>query len=165
MRPPPKIVPRSLADYFEVLTKAVFQSGIKWDVVAGKWEAMRQAFDGFDPAAVARFSPSDVDRLMEDPKIIRNRRKIEATVDNAVEIVALDAEHGGFDRYLQSHGGFEETSADLRRRFRFLGELGVYYFLSVVGEDVPSHEEWSAARGQRGGRRRPPSDGQTKAPM
>lgn len=146
MEAPKKIKPKSLADYFEVLTKAVFQSGISWRVVEAKWDGFRHALHGFDPAQVARLTPADVDRLMEDTGIIRNRRKLEATVDNAVEVLALDEEHGGFGRYLRSHGGFEETAADLRRRFRFLGDLGAYYFLYVVGEKVPSHEEWSASR-------------------
>src|SRR5947207_9879414 len=83
MEAPKKIRPTKLADYFEILTKAVFQSGISWQVVEGKWEGFRKAFAGFDPARVARLKRSDVERLMEDPGIIRNRRKIEATMDNA----------------------------------------------------------------------------------
>jgi DNA-3-methyladenine glycosylase I len=113
MQAPKKIRPKSLADYFEVMTKAVFQSGISWQVVEGKWEGFRKALAGFDPARVARFKRSDVERLMDDPGIIRNRRKLEATVDNAAQMVALDEEFGGFKRYLRSHGGFEETAADL----------------------------------------------------
>jgi hypothetical protein len=145
MEAPKKIRPRTLADYLEVLTKAVFQSGISWRVVEAKWEGFRRALEGFDPAAVAAFAPHDVDRLMEDASIIRNRRKLEATIDNAVELLALDEEHRGFKRYLRSHDGFEETAADLKRRFRFLGDLGAYYFLYVVGEKVPPHDEWRAA--------------------
>jgi DNA-3-methyladenine glycosylase I len=145
MEAPKKIRPRTLADYLEVLTRAVFQSGISWRVVEAKWEGFGRAFEGFDPAAVAALTPRDVDRLMEDSSIIRNRRKIEATVDNAVEMLALEEEHGGFKRYLRSHDGFEETAGDLKRRFRFLGDLGAYYFLYVVGEEVPPHDEWRAA--------------------
>jgi DNA-3-methyladenine glycosylase I len=146
---PRKITPTSLADYFEVLTKAVFQSGISWRVVEAKWDGFRGALHGFDPAQVGRMTPADIDRLMDDPAIIRNRRKLEATVDNAVELLELDREHGGFKRYLGSHGGFEETVADLRRHFRFLGDLGAYYFLHVVGEHVPPHEEWAASRARK----------------
>jgi 3-methyladenine DNA glycosylase Tag len=145
MEAPKKIRPKTLADYLEVLTKAVFQSGISWRVVEAKWDGFRHALQGFDPTAVAALAPHDVDRLMQDASIIRNRRKLEATIDNAVEMLALDDEHGGFKRYLRSHDGFEETVADLKRRFRFLGDLGAYYFLYVVGEKVPSYEEWCAA--------------------
>jgi DNA-3-methyladenine glycosylase I len=95
---------------------------------------------------VARFTPDDVDRLLQDTRIVRNRRKVEATVDNALEMEALDREHDGFRKYLRSHGSFDETVADLKRHFRFLGDTGAYYFLHVVGEKVPSHEEWMASR-------------------
>ena len=54
----------------------------------------------------------------------------------------------GFRSYLRSHSGFEETVADMRKRFRFLGETGAYYFLWVVNEPVPPYEEWCAARGR-----------------
>ena len=140
---PRKIKPKSLADYFEVMTKAVFQSGMSW---RAKWDGFGKALKGFDPAKVANFTPRDVDRLAEDTGIIRNRRKIEATVENAETMLALDREHKGFAGYLRSHGGFEETVTDLRKQFRFLGDTGCYYFLYVVGEKVPGHEEWATSR-------------------
>jgi DNA-3-methyladenine glycosylase I len=144
---PAQIEPQSLADYLEVMSKAVFQSGMSWAVVEAKWDGFRAAFEGFDPKKIARFGPDDVDRLAQDPGIIRNRRKIEATIDNAVEMQALADEHGGdFRAYLRSHGDFEQTVADLRRHFRFLGDFGAYYFLYVVGEKVPPHDEWRASR-------------------
>jgi len=143
---PPKIRPQRLGDYLEVMTKAVFQSGLSWKVVDAKWGGFREAFAGFDAEKVARFTPADVDRLAQDPGIVRNRRKIQATVDNAVEIVALDREHNGFRNFLRSQGSFEETVASLKRHFGFLGDTGSYYFLYVVGEKVPSHEDWMAAR-------------------
>ena len=143
---PPKIRPQRLGDYLEVMTKAVFQSGLSWKVVDAKWDGFREAFAGFDAEKVARFTPADVDRLAQDPSIVRNRRKIQATVDNAVEIVALDQEHNGFRNFLRSQGSFEETVASLKRHFGFLGDTGSYYFLHVVGEKVPSHEDWMAAR-------------------
>ena len=143
---PKQIKPKQLGDYFEVMTKAVFQSGISWKVIEAKWDGFREAFEGFDPDKVARFTPDDVDRLTEDTGIVRNRKKIEATVDNALELVALEKEHKGFRNYLRSHGSFEETVADLKRHFRFLGETGSYFFLYVVGEKVPPHDEWMASR-------------------
>jgi 3-methyladenine DNA glycosylase Tag len=143
---PKRVTPKRLGDYLEVMTKAVFQSGMSWRVIESKWEGFREAFEGFDAGKVARLTPDDVDRLVQDQRIVRNRRKIEATVDNAVEMVALDREHAGFRNYLRSHDSFEETVADLRRHFRFLGDTGAYYFLYVVGEKVPSHEDWMASR-------------------
>jgi 3-methyladenine DNA glycosylase Tag len=114
---PTRITPKSLSDYFEVMTKAVFQSGISWRVVEAKWDGFRKALKGFDPSEIADLTPRDVDRLAEDASIIRNRRKIEATVENAETMLALDREHKGFQRYLRSHDGFEETVADLRKQF------------------------------------------------
>src|SRR5258705_5611387 len=118
---PKQIDPQGLGDYFEVLTKTVFQSGMSWRVIESKWDGFREVFAGFDPEQVSRFTPDDVERLAADTRIVRNRRKIEATIDNALEIVALEQEHGDFRSYLRSRGGFEETVADLRKHFRFLG--------------------------------------------
>jgi len=96
MQAPAKIKPRSLADYLEVMSKAVFQTGMSWQVVDKKWPGIREAFQGFDPKVVASLPPWDVDSLMNDTRVIRNRRKIEATIENAQTIFALDAEHQGF---------------------------------------------------------------------
>jgi 3-methyladenine DNA glycosylase Tag len=84
---------------------------------------------------------------MADPRVIRNRAKLEGTVDNAQTLLELDREYDGFQRYLRSHGGFDQTVADLKRQFRFLGDTGAYYFLYVVGEQVPPHDEWADSRG------------------
>jgi DNA-3-methyladenine glycosylase I len=143
---PQKIRPRGLPDYFEVLTKAVFQAGMSWQVVESKWDGFRHAFLDFDPKRVARLTPKQIDKITRDPGVIRNTRKILATVDNADTMVSLEKEHGGFKKYLRSHGGFEGTAADLRKEFRFLGDFGAYYFLYVVGEKVPPHDEWRASR-------------------
>jgi DNA-3-methyladenine glycosylase I len=145
MQAPQQIEPTKLADYLEVLTKAVFQSGMSWRVVEAKWDGFREAFAAFDPASIAAFTGEDVDRLVEDTRIIRNRRKIEATVTNAETMLALDEEPGGFTGWLRSHAGFDATVAALRGDFRFLGDTGSYFFLYVVGERVPPHEEWMKA--------------------
>jgi 3-methyladenine DNA glycosylase Tag len=135
------------------MTRAVFQAGISWRVVDAKWDGIREAFAGFDPHAVAELDANDIDALMGDPRVIRNRAKLEGTVDNAQTLLELDNEYKGFRRYLRSHGGFDETVADLKRRFRFLGDTGAYYFLHVVGEEVPSHDEWTASHPRRRPRR------------
>lgn len=155
-RAPERIEPQSLADYLEVMSKAVFQSGMTWKVVEAKWPGTREAFRGFDPTAVASFTPEELDALTADSRVIRNRRKLEAIIENARQTLELEQRHGspsagsgqGFRDYLRSHGGFEETVADLRKRFKFLGDLGAYYFLWVVSEDVPSYEDWCASRGR-----------------
>ncbi len=148
MQAPEQIQPSRLADYLEVMSKAVFQSGMSWRVVEAKWPGTRAAFRDFDPEAVAALSPDEVDTLCRDARVIRNRRKLEAVVANARAMLAAADEYGGFPAYLRAHGGFDATAADLRRRFRFLGDLGTYYFLWVVGEPVPSYEDWCASRGR-----------------
>ncbi len=148
--PPDRIRPRSLADYLEVMTKAVFQAGMSWQIVESKWEGFQRAFHGFDPERVAKLKPREIEKICADPRIIRNQNKVLATVDNADTMVSLDKEHGGFRKYLRSHGDFWETAADLKREFRFMGDFGAYYFLYVVGEKVPPHDEWRAAQSQKG---------------
>ncbi|MBI2765046.1 MAG: DNA-3-methyladenine glycosylase I [Chloroflexi bacterium] len=144
MEPPSVIVPEKLGDYLEVLTKAVFESGMSWRVIEAKWDGFRAAFRGFDPEAVANLSPDEVDALTADTRIIRNRRKIEATVHNAATMLALDAEFHGFQNYLQSQGEVISLLADMKKRFKFVGDFGAYYFLYVVGQPVPEHHEFRA---------------------
>lgn len=149
MQAPEKIQPRRLGDYLEVMSKAVFQSGMSWRVVDSKWPEIREAFGGFDPAVIATFGEFELDELAQDRRVIRNRRKLEAIVDNARRMLELEESHGSFRDYLRSHGGFDGTHKDLRKQFKFLGDHGAYYLLWVVGEEVPSYEEWCASRGER----------------
>jgi 3-methyladenine DNA glycosylase Tag len=141
MEAPKQVRPKRLNDYLEVMSKAVFQSGISWRVIEAKWPGFREAFFDFDPERVARLSPAEVDALVADTRVVRNRRKIEATVQNAATMLELNAEHGSFKKYLRSHEGFDATVADLKKRFKFMGDTGSYFFLWVVGEEVPPHEE------------------------
>jgi DNA-3-methyladenine glycosylase I len=143
--PPQKRRPKNLAGYLEALSRPVFQAGISWRVIDAKWDGIREAFKEFDPPTVAAFRAKEVDRLLEDTRIVRSRPKIEATIDNAQTMVELDAEHKGFRRYLSSQGEFDATVADLKRQFRFIGDSGAYHFLYVVDEPVPPHEQWFAS--------------------
>lgn len=87
---------------FERLCLEGFQTGLSWLVILRKRPAFREAFVGFDPEAVANFGVADVERLMQDESIVRNRRKIEATVQNAQAILAL-REQGGLEELLWTH--------------------------------------------------------------
>jgi 3-methyladenine DNA glycosylase Tag len=147
--PPAPRTPGGLSGYLEEITRVVFQAGINRRVIEVKWPGIRDAFGGFDPARVAALDAGDIDALMADPRVIRNRAKLEATVDNAQSLLELDAEHDGFGRYLRCHAGFEESITDLKRQFRFVGDAGAYYFLYSVGENVPPHQEWVATRSRR----------------
>ena len=119
--PPPRRRPKDLAGYLETLSRPVFQAGISWRVIEAKWDGIHDAFEGFDPKKVAAFSPKKVDRLMADESIVRSRPKIEAVIDNAQTLLELDAEHGGFARYLTVHGDTAAVAKDLQRQFRFIG--------------------------------------------
>jgi DNA-3-methyladenine glycosylase I len=139
---------------FEMLTLEGAQAGLSWSTILRKREGYRRAFAGFDPAVVARFGPKDVERLLADPGIVRNRLKVESTVNNAARVLEVREEHGSFDAYLWSFVDGEpivnrwrtlselpaETelskaiSKDLKRRgFRFIGPTIIYAFMQTVG--------------------------------
>jgi DNA-3-methyladenine glycosylase I len=142
-------------ELFERLALESFQAGLSWSTILRKREAFRAAFAGFDPVAVARFDDADVERLMGDAGIVRNRAKILATIGNARAFLATAEEFATFGGYLASvvppppkrlpadttFGSIPATtadsdrlSADLRRRgFRFVGSTIVYAFMQSVG--------------------------------
>ena len=140
METPEKINPKNLADYLDVMSKSVFQAGISWQVVNNKWPGIKETLHGFDPVAISNLQLVDIDKLLDDRRIIRNRRKIEAIIHNARTIIELNKKYNGFQNYLRSHAGFQELVKDIRKQFKFLGEMGVYHFLLIVGEEVPSYE-------------------------
>lgn len=148
MHVPEKIVPGGLADYLEIMSKSVFQSGISWRVVEAKWPGVRVAMHEFDPVTIAGLSETELDELAQDSRMIRHRRKLSAITANARRILDLEAECGGFQAYLRSHNGFEGALQAIRRDFRYMGDSGTYYFLWAVGEEVPPYEEWCAAHGR-----------------
>jgi DNA-3-methyladenine glycosylase I len=143
-KPPEQIEPKNLGDYLEVMSKAVFQSGMSWKVVESKWDTIREAFDEFDIKKVAAMDEHDLDQLVEDPRVIRNYRKLAAIVENARKMLALEQEHGSFKAYLRSRDDFDKTLKMIKRDFKFMGDFGGYYFLYVVGEQVPPHEQFEA---------------------
>ena len=151
---PDRIEPQSLGDYLDVMSKAVFQSGMSWKVVEAKWDGTREAFHGFDAERVAAMSEAEIDGLASDARVIRNRRKLNAVVSNAGRMLELEDEHGDFRGYLRSRGEFWDTLKMLRKDFKFLGDFGAYYFLFVVGEDVPPHDEFREQVPEHSGRRR-----------
>lgn len=132
--------PRDLSGYLEAMARVMLQTGISWRVVDAKWPGIHDAFDGFDPSRVARLDTDDIDRLMGDTRVIRNRKKLEAIAANAERMLELDAEHKGFSRYLDSLGDFENTKREIHKEFAFMGDTGTWYFLWLVGRKVPEHE-------------------------
>nr|PZN85413.1 MAG: DNA-3-methyladenine glycosylase I [Pseudomonadota bacterium] len=146
----PKADSRAL---FEKLILEGFQSGLSWITILRKRESFRRAFDGFNPEKIARYGEADVKRLMADPGIVRNRLKIEATIENARAFLKL-AEKQSFASFLW---GFLPDGPIVNRRssldqvpattdvavriskalkkegFRFVGPTTVYAFMQSVG--------------------------------
>ncbi len=140
---PPRKQPANDAGYFEELTKAIFRSGFSWRVIRDKWPNFQQAFDHFEVSRVAAYDERDVDRLLADAGIVRNGRKIEATIQNARLIQNLVAQHGSFHAYLRSLDGLDYAvrRKALSKQFHHLGPTGVFVFLFTVAEDVPAWED------------------------
>src|SRR5246127_2610849 len=134
---------------FEALTLGVFEVGLSWKVVFGKRDAFIRAFHRFDVSKVAAMTDRDVDRLMQDPSIIRNRAKIQATVDNAramrsasPSLVTLARSHETTRRHAPRSLADLPTSTPQAEAFarqlksqgyRFVGPTSVYAFMQNVG--------------------------------
>jgi DNA-3-methyladenine glycosylase I len=132
--------PKSLDGYLEAMVGVILTTGISWKVVDAKWDSITEAFGGFNVEKIAAMTPEDVDRLAGDPRVIRNRPKLAAIVDNANTLLELDRQAGGFDKYLASLGDFQAKADDLRKRFKFLGPSSAHIFLAAVGEPVPESD-------------------------
>jgi DNA-3-methyladenine glycosylase I len=145
---------------YEMLTLEGAQAGLSWSTILRKREGYRRAFAGFDPRKVARFGPEDVELLLQDPGIVRNRLKVESTVQNAAAVLQVQRELGSLDAYLWSFvDGAQKVnrwrrlsdlpaetpeskamSKDLKRRgFRFVGPTVCYAFMQATGM-VNDHE-------------------------
>ena len=139
---------------FEFLILEGAQAGLSWITILRKRENYRRAFAGFDPKKVAAFRASRVERLLEDPGIVRNRRKVESAIANAKAFLEIQKEYGNFDAYVWSFVGgkpirnkwrrpsqipaitpeAERMSEDLvKRGFRFVGPTICYAHMQAVG--------------------------------
>lgn len=139
---------------FEFLVLESAQAGLSWLTVLRKRENYRRLYDGFDPEKVARYGEEKIQELMSDSGIIRNRKKIEASINNAARFLEIRDEFGSFSDYLWGFTGgvpvinaWEElseipastelsvtVSRDLKKRgFRFMGPIIVYSHLQATG--------------------------------
>jgi DNA-3-methyladenine glycosylase I len=141
-------------ELFEKLSLDAFQAGLSWRLILHRRDAFRRAFRDFEPSVVARFDAADVERLLADPGIVRNRAKVEATIGNAARFLELVAEVGSFRAWLERlappppsrlpptatltdvparTATSDAVSAALRARgFRFVGSTVVYAFMQAV---------------------------------
>jgi len=140
--------------HFEFLVLEAAQAGLSWLTILRKRENYRRAYHRFDPVRVSKFGDPEFRRLLEDPGIVRNRKKIEASIHNARRFIEVQREFGSFDAYLWRYVAgrplvnrwenvseipsksalSEELSKDLLRRgFRFVGPTILYAYLQAVG--------------------------------
>lgn len=146
---------------FELLCLETYQAGLSWETILNKRAAFRQAFHGYDVHQVAVMTDAELEGILQNPAVVRNRRKIYATRANAQAFLKIQAEFGSFDHYLWSFVDFtpidnpvkdyrlapsktslsEEVAKDMKRRgFEFVGPVCVYFFLQAAGLDN-DHEE------------------------
>jgi DNA-3-methyladenine glycosylase I len=140
--------------HFEFLLLETQQAGLSWRCILGKRETFRKAYAGFEPEKVARFTLTKIEKLLDDPGIIRNRRKIEAAIKNARAFLATAEEFGSFDSYIwrfvngkpivnawKDLASIPVTtpisdllSADLKARgFAFVGSTTMYAHMQAIG--------------------------------
>jgi DNA-3-methyladenine glycosylase I len=145
---------------FEFLVLEGAQAGLSWETILRKRESYRAAFDGFDPARVARYDARRQAKLMANPGIVRNRLKIASAVTNARAFLKVQEEFGSFDRYIWQFVGqkpmvravksmrevpartaeSDAMSKDLQKRgFKFVGSTICYAMMQAVGM-VNDHE-------------------------
>lgn len=139
---------------FEFLLLEGAQAGLSWITILRKRERYREWFAGFDPARVACFGPEQVERMLQDPGVVRHRLKLASAISNAQAFLAVQDEFGSFDAYLWGFAGgrpinnrpqqmsdiptvtplAEQLSKDLKRRgFRFVGPTIMYAYMQAVG--------------------------------
>ena len=135
---------------FEMLILEGFQAGLSWECVLNKREAFREAFDNFDVQKVARYDIVKLSSLADNPKIIRNKLKINASIANANAFIKIQEELGSFDNYIWSFTNREVVyepcdlrttsplsdtiSKDLKKRgMKFVGSTIIYSYLQAIG--------------------------------
>jgi DNA-3-methyladenine glycosylase I len=135
--------PKDDTEYFERMSRTLFTAGLNWSVVEKKWPNFRKAFAAFSPEKVSKMTERDVKTLMGDEGIVRNERKIRATIHNAAEFVGVKEEFGSFKGYLASFGKDEASlQKDLQEKFEHVGGSTARMFLWSVGYKLtPTAEE------------------------
>lgn len=137
-KPPKK--PENDQEYFKALVRSVFSAGFSYKVIKAKWEGFREVFHNFDPDKISQWTQDDIFAAVKSPKIVRNIKKIKATVENAKTFMDLVKKHGSFEDYLKSlrDKPYDEVSKIISKTFKWLGPSGTYFFLWRSNEKVPS---------------------------
>ncbi len=131
--------PSTDEEYFENMCRVIFQAGLNWHVIDSKWPSIKKAFANFKINKVSCFTNADVERLLNDPEIIRNKLKIQGIIQNAQNFIAIEKQYGSFQKYLDSldkSNNYENVVSDLVNKFKFLGPSTASTFLYTVGEKI-----------------------------
>lgn len=125
------------------LVLEINQAGLSWETILKKQDSFRKAYDGFKISKVAAYTEADLERLLSDPGIIRNRLKIHAAIHNAKTIRVLQREHGSFGNWLKIHHpqSKEEWVKLFKKTFKFTGGEIVNEFLTSIGILKGAHSE------------------------
>ncbi len=146
---------RDERELFERLLLEINQAGLSWETILKKREGFRRAYAGFDVDTVAGYGQDDIDRLLADPGIIRNRLKVLAAIHNAQVIQGLRQSHGGFAQWLDAHHPQDKPAwvKLFKKTFRFTGGEITGEFLMSLGylpgahaEDCPVYARIAALR-------------------
>jgi len=135
--------PKSDDEYFERMTKAIFQAGLNWKMIDNKWPNFESAFAKFSIPKVAKFGDKQISTLMKNEGIVRNEGKIRATIYNAQQALLIEKEFGSFKDYFRSFGkGHDKLMEDIQARFHHVGPSGSRTFLWMTGVKLePTAEE------------------------
>jgi len=125
--------------YFELMTRVIFLAGLNWNVINRKWPDFKKAFSGFSISEVAKFGEKDLERLVNDASIIRNRAKIVATIENAKQFQEIGNRYGTFRAYfdgLDKSNNYASIVKELGRKFKRLAPSSARIFLYSIGERI-----------------------------
>jgi DNA-3-methyladenine glycosylase I len=130
-------------ELFGRLILEINQAGLSWDIILKREEQFRKAFDNYDIDRIAQYTSSTIDQLMTNAGIIRNRKKIEAVVYNANQVITLIKEYGSFFDWIQSNQtkNTEEWVKLFKKNFKFVGTEIVKEFLLSSGVMEGAHDE------------------------
>lgn len=138
------------AALFERLVLEINQAGLSWNLILKRLPGFRRAYQGFEVDVVAAYGPEDEARLLADAGVIRNRRKVQAAIENARRIQALRLQHGSFQGWLEAHHPrpLEDWVSLFRRTFVFTGPEIVAEFLLSTGYLPGAHDPDCPVHGQ-----------------
>ncbi|MHA2358029.1 MAG: DNA-3-methyladenine glycosylase I [Candidatus Heimdallarchaeaceae archaeon] len=131
--------PKSDDEYFERMTHVVFQAGMPWEMIDARWSNFTEAFAKFSIEKVANFTQKEVDHLLNDTGIIRNKRKILATIENAKELKNVIKEFGSLSIYFNNvikSKDHKVIRKELMKRFHYLGPMSSDIFLLSIGFNI-----------------------------